>query len=43
MSNSDGYLGNASLKRAGEVISYTEEQALELARCISDPVYFIKN
>lgn len=38
-----GYLGNSSLKRPGEVISYTEEQAIELARCISDPVYFIKN
>jgi hypothetical protein len=43
MSNSDGYLGNASLKRAGEIISYTEEQTLELARCISDPAYFIRN
>ena len=38
----DGYLGNSSLKRAGEVISYTEEQALELARCIDDPVHFIR-
>jgi hypothetical protein len=43
MSINDGYLGNSSLKRAGEAISYTEEQALELARCIDDPVHFIKN
>jgi len=41
--SSDGYLGNSSLKRVGEVISYTEEQAIELAKCIDDPVYFIKN
>ena len=38
-----GYLGNANLKRVGEVISYTEEQALELAKCMEDPIYFIKN
>ncbi len=38
----DGYLGNPRLKRVGEKISYTEEEALELARCIEDPVYFIK-
>ena len=43
MSNNDGYLGNSSLKRVGEAISYTEDQAIELARCIDDPVYFIKN
>jgi len=42
MSSNDGYLGNSSLKRVGEAISYTEDQAIELARCIDDPVYFIK-
>lgn len=39
----DGYLGNERLKRVGIEIQYTEEQAVELARCIEDPVYFIRN
>jgi hypothetical protein len=39
---SDGYLGNDRLKRVGIEISYTEEQAIEIAKCIADPVYFIK-
>lgn len=37
-----GYLGNPKLKRVGVQDSFTEEQALEIAKCISDPVYFIK-
>jgi hypothetical protein len=36
------YLGNARLKRAGVQLSYTEEQLLEIAKCIEDPIYFIK-
>jgi len=40
---SEGYLGNERLKRVGVEINYTEEQALEIARCIADPVYFIRN
>jgi hypothetical protein len=38
-----GYNGNASLKRIGVELSYTEEQVLELAKCAEDPVYFIDN
>jgi hypothetical protein len=38
----DGYLGNERLKKIGVEISYTEEQAVEIAKCIEDPVYFIK-
>jgi hypothetical protein len=37
------YLGNSRLKKAGVELSYTEEQLLEISRCIDDPVYFIKN
>ena len=40
--NAGGYLGNDRLKRVGIEISYTEEQAIEIAKCIADPVYFIK-
>ena len=39
----NGYNGNSSLKRAGIEISYTEEQILEVAKCVEDPVYFIDN
>ena len=38
----EGYLGNASLKKPGTEISYTEEQLIEIAKCIEDPIYFIK-
>jgi hypothetical protein len=38
----DGYLGNERLKKIGVEIPYTEEQAVEIAKCIEDPVYFIK-
>lgn len=37
-----GYNGNASLKKAGTEISYTQEQILEYAKCAEDPIYFIK-
>ena len=36
------YLGNTRLKKAGVALSYTEEQLLEISKCIDDPVYFIK-
>jgi hypothetical protein len=39
----NGYNGNASLKRAGIEISYTEEQVAEIIKCTEDPVHFIKN
>ena len=38
-----GYNGNASLKRLGVEISYTEEQISEIVKCSEDPIYFIKN
>ena len=37
-----GYLGNANLKKIGVEVSYTEEQAIEIVKCIDDPIYFIK-
>ncbi len=43
MAIDDGYLGNSSLKKPGAEISYTEEQLIEIAKCINDPIYFIKN
>ena len=38
-----GYMGNSSLKRTEVQISYTQEQVLELAKCASDPIYFVDN
>lgn len=38
----EGYLGNPKLKRVGEEISFTQDQALEIQKCLVDPVYFIK-
>ena len=38
-----GYNGNASLKRLGVEISYTEEQVAEIVKCSEDPIYFIRN
>jgi len=38
----DGYSGNTNLKRVGESIEYTEEQAQEVIKCIQSPTYFIK-
>ena len=38
-----GYMGNSSLKRTEVKISYTQEQVLELAKCASDPIYFVDN
>lgn len=38
----EGYLGNASLKKPGTEISYTQEQLIEIAKCIEDPIYFIR-
>lgn len=37
-----GYLGNQKLKRVNTPIQYTQEQLDEIAKCIEDPVYFIK-
>ena len=41
--NNNGYNGNASLKRAGIELPYTEKEVLELAKCVEDPIYFIDN
>ena len=38
-----GYLGNPKLKRFGVQVEYTNDQLIEITRCIKDPVYFIKN
>jgi hypothetical protein len=37
-----GYNGNSKLKRSGVEFEYTQEQLIEITRCIKDPVYFIK-
>jgi hypothetical protein len=37
------YMNNPNLKKTGINISYTEEQILEIQKCIKDPVYFIDN
>lgn len=36
----NGYNGNASLKRSGEKISFTQEQIEEYIKCANDPMYF---
>ena len=43
MINNNGYNGNSSLKRIGIDFSYSEEQVLEIAKCVKDPIYFIDN
>ena len=39
----DHYLGNPLLKKANTTQEFTEEQVLEFAKCIDDPVYFAMN
>jgi len=39
----DHYLGNPLLKKANTSQGFTEEQVIEFAKCIDDPVYFTKN
>lgn len=41
--NNNGYNGNASLKRTGIELPYTEKEVLELAKCVENPIYFIDN
>ena len=38
----DAYLGNPNLFKANTKIEYTEEQIQEIAKCMDDPIYFIK-
>ena len=40
---SEAYLGNPNLFKANTKIEYTEEQIKEIAKCMDDPTYFIKN
>jgi len=40
---SEAYLGNPNLFKANTKIEYTEEQIKEIAKCMEDPVYFIRN
>jgi hypothetical protein len=42
MSN-DVYLGNPLLKKANTTHEFTEEQVIEIVKCMNDPVYFAKN
>jgi hypothetical protein len=37
------YMNNPNLKKIGVNISYTEEQILEIQKCIEDPIYFVDN
>jgi hypothetical protein len=43
MANNDVYLGNPLLKKANTTHEFTEEQIIEIAKCMEDPVYFAKN
>lgn len=38
-----GYLGNANLKKPGTPIEYTPEMLKEYIKCAKDPIYFAKN
>ena len=42
MSN-ENYLGNPNLFKAHTKKEYTEQEVLEIAKCMKDPIYFIKN
>lgn len=37
-----GYKGNPNLKQLGEEIQFTGHQALEIAKCSRDPIYFLE-
>ena len=39
---SENYLGNPNLFKANTQQQYTEEQIREIAKCMEDPIYFIK-
>ena len=40
---SEAYLGNPNLFKANTKIEYTEEQIKEIAKCMENPIYFIRN
>ena len=37
------YLGNPLLKKANQSLEFTEEQILEIQKCMEDPQYFVEN
>ncbi len=37
------YNGNTKLMKSGTILSYTEEQIMEIYRCATDIIYFIEN
>ena len=39
---SENYLGNPNLFKAHTKQEYTEQQIVEIDKCMNDPVYFIK-
>ena len=43
MPNTDVYLGNPLLKKANTTHEFTEDQVLEIVKCMNDPVYFANN
>jgi phage terminase large subunit-like protein len=38
-----GYLGNNLLKRIGQQQNWTQEQLVEMTKCMMDPIYFAEN
>jgi len=38
----DAYLGNPNLYKANQKQEYTEDQVVEIAKCMDDPIHFIK-
>ena len=43
MPTNDVYLGNPLLKKANTTHEFTEDQVLEIVKCMNDPVYFANN
>jgi hypothetical protein len=43
MSSETVFMNNASLKKIGVPISFTEDQILEYKKCSEDPIYFVDN
>ena len=39
--NSEAYLGNPNLFKANTKQEYTEQQVIEIAKCMEEPAYFI--
>ena len=38
----ENYLGNPNIKKDGITSNFAQEEVLEYARCMKDPVYFIE-